>query len=75
MSKDKHHEPIHEMELEVPPVIPGHPKWESWLLDLHVAIQDMEAVTRDQLRKERKRDPIPGAPMYRSVRSPRRQDG
>ena len=56
MSKDKHHEPLHELEQEVMPVDPGDPKWQSWFLALHVAIQDMEAVLHDQLRKERKRD-------------------
>jgi hypothetical protein len=56
MSKDKHHEPLHELEMEVLPMDPGDPKWRRWFLDLHVGIQDMEAVLRDQLRKPRKRD-------------------
>ena len=56
MSKDKHHEPLHEMELELLPIDPGDPKWRRWFLDLHVAIQDLDAVLHDQLRKKRKRD-------------------
>ena len=58
MSKDKRPQPLHELhelEMEVLPVNPGDPKWQSWFLDLHVGIQDMDAVLRDQLRKKRKR--------------------
>jgi hypothetical protein len=56
MSKDKHHEPLHEMEVEVLPIDPGDPKWRRWFLDLHVGIKDQDALLRDLLRKKRKRD-------------------
>src|SRR5579862_8260412 len=56
MSKDKHHEPLHEMEMEVLPVNPGDPKWQEWFLDLDIGIKDMVAVLRDLLRKKRKRN-------------------
>jgi hypothetical protein len=56
MSKDKHHEPLHEMEHEVLPLDPGDPKWQRWFLDLHVGFQDYDALLRDLLRKKRKRN-------------------
>ena len=70
MSKDKHHEPLHEMEQEVLPVDPGDPKWKRWFLDLHIALQDQDAVLHDQLRKKRKRDlgPREARRLYRESR-------
>ena len=73
MSKDKHPDPpleLHELEVEALPVDPGDPKWRSWFLELHVAIQDQDAVLRDQLRKERKRTlgPREARRLYREAR-------
>ena len=38
------------------PLDPSDQDWQRWLLDLRVAFDDGDAVTRDLLRKKRKRD-------------------
>jgi hypothetical protein len=39
-----------------PPPHPTDPKWERWLLEVRVTVDDQDAVLRDLLRKERHRD-------------------
>ena len=39
-----------------PPPNPTDPKWERWLLEMRVTIDDQDAVLKDLLRKKRHRD-------------------
>jgi hypothetical protein len=73
MSDDKDPKPLlelHELELDSVPFDPRDPKWAGWLLELRVAIQDQDAVLRDQLRKKRQRNlgPREARRLYREAR-------
>ena len=43
-------------ESQDPKVPPIPENWERWLLDVRTGFEDLDAVTKDQLRRKRKRD-------------------
>jgi hypothetical protein len=45
-----------ETKTPKPSINPTDPRWQRWLLEMRVTIDDQDAVLQDLLRKERHRD-------------------